>query len=467
MDQEMTFSKFFPSVFIGVHRWRNRFFLSSLAFTFSLTGWVLADGLKILKEVPSTYVYPADGFLPLNLHRATQTIATLYAGLTYDDPQGVACALLNSSRDPKDPLKDVVVTVVGVNSGSGELVYNVGLRDIRHFGSTGSGEGQFQHPTGVAIHPNGMIAVADTGNDRIVLLRHDGQRLAWLKTVGSSGKGPGQFSAPAGVAYDSHGNLYIADTGNNRIQVMDRKGRCRVLPTPPLDGPSAIASIDGHEAWTFYTQGPYANRLAVIDQKGGRLTTFTPDGKPLAGVTSVQVPDPPLQLYGCAFDYLGNVVATDFAKSCLRKFDKDLHYVVTFGSPGTDDFQFTEPRGIAIHHQFGQVLVSEKNSVQYFWNGADALNLKAEEGPKGFHFPFFLTEKATVDARILNADGNTVTVLSKPQDPARDQGPQSVDWTPDATVKKGDYTLRMQVMATYSSRERIEKELDLPVTLEK
>ena len=433
-------------------------------FVFSVAGWILADDLKVIKEVPSTYVYPADGFLPFNLHRATQTIATLYAGLNYDDPRGVACALLKVDHDPKDPKNDVVVTVVGVNSGGGELVYNVGLRDIRHFGSVGSGEGQFLHPSGVAIHPNGMIAVADTGNDRIVLLNHDGHRLAWVKTVGSSGKAPGEFSAPEGVAYDSHGNLYIADTGNNRIQVMDRKGHCRVLPTPPLDDPSAIASIDGHESWTFFQQGPYANRLAVIDQKGGRLTTFTPEGKPLSGVTAVQVPDPPMQLYGCAFDYLGNVVATDFAKSCLRKFDKDLHYVVSFGGPGTDDFQFTEPRGIAIHHQFGQVLVAEKNSVQYFWNGADALNLKAEPTVAGFHFPFFLTEKATIEARILNDDGNTVTVLSKQQDPAREQGPQSVDWIPDASMKKGDYTLRMDVMATYSSRDRIEKEISLPVT---
>jgi hypothetical protein len=246
---------------------------------------------------------------------------------------------------------------------------------------------------------------------------------------------------------------------------MDPRGHFRLLNTPRLDGPSAIASIDGHEAWTFYQQGPYANRLAVIDQKGGRLITLTLEGQALAAISSVEVADGPMQLWGCAFDYFGNVVATDFGKSCLRKFDRDLKYVVTFGGPGDDDFQFTEPRGIAINHQFGQVLVAEKDSVQYFWNGADAVNLAVQPAAKGFHIPFFLTERALVSADILDDAGNPVTTLAKKQD--LEQGAQSIDWIPAAAVHGGAYTLKMQVMATYSSRDRVEKEISLPVTYTK
>ncbi len=430
-----------------------------------IVGVAFASGLQVLKDVPSTFVYPADGFLPFNLHRATQTIASIYAGCSFNDPQGVACARLKADQDPKSPQNDVVVTVIGVNSGAGELLYNVGLKDIRRFGAVGHGEKEFFHPTGVAIDAEGDVAVADTGNNRIALLRHDGLRLTWLKAVGRLGSRTGQFNAPQGVAYDSQRNLYIADTGNNRIQVMDPKGHFRVLPTPHLQGPSAITATDAHEAWTFYQQGPYANRLAVIDQKGARLVTLNLEGQGLAAISSVELPDPPMQLYGCAFDYYGNVVATDFGKSCLRKFDRDLKYVVTFGGPGDDDFQFTEPRGIAIHHQFGQMLVAEKSSVQYFWNGADAVNLKAQPSPKGIQFPFFLTERALVSADILDDSGNPVTNLAKGQD--REQGNQEIDWTPAPSVRGGDYTLRMQVMATYSSRDRIEKEISLPVTYTK
>ncbi len=436
-----------------------------VALSLAAAGLALAAGVEVIKDVPSTFVYPADGFLPFNLHRATQTIAYLYGGFHFDDPEGVACALLKVDHDPKAPQNDVVVTVVGVNSGAGEIIYNAGLKDIHRFGAPGQGEGQFSHPTGVAIDADGNVAVADTGNNRIALLRHDGLRITWVKAIGGAGDQPGQFNAPQGVAYDSQGNLYIADTGNNRIQVMSKRGRFRVLDTPPLEGPSAIAAIDAKEPWTFYTQGPYANRLAVIDQKGQRLTAFTLEGKPLARTTAVEIPDPPVQLSACAFDYLGNVVATDFAHSCLRKFDKDLHYVVTFGGEGDGDFQFTEPRGIAIHHQFGQVIVAEENSVQYFWNGADAVDLKVEPAGQGFHIPFFLTEKALVSAEIDNGAGEPVSTLEQNKD--MDQGPESIDWAPSPSVRSGAYQLKMDVMATYSSRDRIEKEIDLPVTYTK
>jgi sugar lactone lactonase YvrE len=432
-------------------------------------GLAWAAGIQVLRDVPSTFVYPAEGFLPFNIHRGTQTMLSLMLpGCSFNDPQGVACALLKSDHNPKNPTNDVVVTVIGVNSGAGEIVFNVALKDIRRFGSPGSGDQQFLHPTGAAIDPDGDVAIADTGNNRIVLLHHDGYRLTWLKAVGLPGKKLGQFDGPMGVAYDTDRNLYIADTGNNRIQVMTPKGHFRLLNTPRLDGPSAIAEIDNKESWTFYQQGPYANRLAVIDQKGARLITLNLEGQPLAATTTFQVPDPPMQLNACAFDYYGNIVATDSGKSCLRKFDKDLKYVVTFGGPGTDDFQFTDPRGIAIQNQFGQVMIAEKDSVQYFWVGADAVNLKVDPvtaPAKGFHISFFLTERALVSADILNGDGNPVTSLAQNKD--MEQGPESLDWTPAPNMNGGAYTLKMEVMATYSSRERIEKEISQPVTYTK
>jgi len=428
---------------------------------FLAAGFAFAAGVQIIKDVPSTFVYPTEGFLPFNIHRGTQTMLSLMVpGATFSDPRGAACALLKSDHDANSPQNDVVITVIGVNSGAGELIYNVGLKDLRRFGSTGRGDKQFSAPTGAAIDPQGDVAVADTGNDRIALLKHDGMRLTWIEAAGKKGSAAGNFTAPMGVAYDSQGNLYIADTGNNRIQVRNTKGRFHVLDTPELEGPSAIAVIDGKEAWTFYQQGPYANRLAVIDRQGTRLQTFTLTGEPLAHVTADQLNDPPVKLWGCAFDYYGNVVATDFEKSALRKFDKDLHPVVTFGSEGEDDFQFSQPRGIAINHQFGQVLIAEKNSVQYFWNGADAVQLTAVPEAGKIRFPYFLTERALITAEIKTQDGKVVKSLADHQD--LEQGSQELDWVPDRSASSGDYVLKMTVMATYSSRDRIAKEITLP-----
>ncbi len=438
-----------------------RYFL--IAFLLSLAGLAFAVSLEVLKDVPSTYVYPTDGFLPFNIHRGTQTMLSLMVpGCSFDDPKGVACALLKTDHDPKAPQNDVVITCIGVNSGAGEIVYNVGLKELDRFGSPGKGPKQFMAPTGAAINPDGEVAVADTGNNRIALLKHDGMRLTWVKTVGKMGSKPGQFIAPMGVAYDSSNRLYIADTGNNRIQVMDGKGRCHVLKTPELTAPSAVAVIDTNEVWTFYKQGKYADRLAVIDRQGTRLQTFTLEGDPLSVIRAEDMPDQPVKLWGCAFDYYGNVVVTDNLKSCLRKFDKDLRYIATFGSFGDDDFQFNEPRGIAFNHQFGQVIVAEKNTVQYFWNGADAVNLHTERIQAGFKITFSLTERAYVTAEVRTKKGDVVKSLVNAQD--MEIGPQTLEWDPDPTVAKADYDLVLRIMATYSTRDRIAKEITLPLS---
>src|SRR5262249_7691545 len=46
----------------------------------------------------------------------------------------------------------------------------------------------------------------------------------FVTTWGSSGSGDGQFSFPEGVATDGSGNVYVADTGNDRIQKFDASG---------------------------------------------------------------------------------------------------------------------------------------------------------------------------------------------------------------------------------------------------
>ena len=74
---------------------------------------------------------------------------------------------------------------------------------------------------GVAVDSSGNVYVADTNNNRIQKFDSSG---TFITKWGSSGTGDGQFEYPTGIAVDSSGNVYVADTDNHRIQKFDSNG---------------------------------------------------------------------------------------------------------------------------------------------------------------------------------------------------------------------------------------------------
>lgn len=79
------------------------------------------------------------------------------------------------------------------------------------------------YPSGVEWDSNmSRIVVADTGNDQIEF--YDPQTGTRTGHFGSYGTGTGQFDAPRDVAIDAASNIYVADAGNNRIQKFDLTG---------------------------------------------------------------------------------------------------------------------------------------------------------------------------------------------------------------------------------------------------
>ena len=64
---------------------------------------------------------------------------------------------------------------------------------ITKVGTSGSGNGQFYHPTGIAADSNGDIWVADTRNNRVQELSSTGE---YIRQFGSEGTGNGQFIEP-------------------------------------------------------------------------------------------------------------------------------------------------------------------------------------------------------------------------------------------------------------------------------
>lgn len=84
------------------------------------------------------------------------------------------------------------------------------------WGTTGSGNLQFNEPTGICFD-NAHIFVADRVNNRIMVFTTDG---AYTDQFGTIGSGPNNLLHPWDVIVDpgTH-NVYITDAGNNRVVV--------------------------------------------------------------------------------------------------------------------------------------------------------------------------------------------------------------------------------------------------------
>ncbi len=94
-------------------------------------------------------------------------------------------------------------------------------RLLGEFGKRGIENGQFNHPTNIAVAKDGTILVTDALNFRIQIFSAKGK---FIRKFGSAGDSPGHFARPRGVATDSDGNIYVVDALFDTIQIFNKKG---------------------------------------------------------------------------------------------------------------------------------------------------------------------------------------------------------------------------------------------------
>ncbi len=126
----------------------------------------------------------------------------------------------------------------------------------------GAPVGAFRNPQDLCVSPDGEVYIADTGNNRIVVLAQD------LKTVrriitGFEAEGAAQtFSAPSGVAISEKHRLYIADSLNRRIVVLEPDGTF----VKYVKNPQSEVLDEGYVFTPLRVSVDYADRVYVIAQ---------------------------------------------------------------------------------------------------------------------------------------------------------------------------------------------------------
>jgi len=134
----------------------------------------------------------------------------------------------------------------------------------------------FYGPRRIAIGPDDSIYVVDQGRTRIVKFSPDGQVLS---SWGSKGTGDGQFNDPTSVAIDSaSGKVYVADPINRRIQVFDPNGKfLSKWLIPDWGRPAGFEdlAIDS-KMGRLYASSVNLNAILIFDLNGTRVGTLTP-----------------------------------------------------------------------------------------------------------------------------------------------------------------------------------------------
>jgi DNA-binding beta-propeller fold protein YncE len=219
-------------------------------------------------------------------------------------------------------------------------------------GGRGTGKGEFDSPTAMAVDPSGNILVADTGNGRIEKFSPNGTFVTSM----------GQFEAPNGIAIDHAGNIYLAEIGSkHRVQKLGPDGTFIAQWAPGFYGPRRIAI------------GP-DDSVYVVDSGHNRIVKFSPDGQVLASWGSEGSGDGQFKGFSSvAADSINNkVYVADSLNSRIQVFDSDGKFltkwlVPEWGRPnGFEDLAIDPQRGrlYASSANMGAVLVFDLNGTR-------------------------------------------------------------------------------------------------------
>jgi len=413
-----------------------------------------AAGIYSTPSGPTTMVHPPFGHC-MGIYRAgTEQLAMLLGGLVrFDDPQGLACVKLEAWDDADRTADDDELAVYGVNSGSGHVIYNADMYTLGLYGGNGSDEDELLSPHGIAADPTGLVVVADTGNDRVVVLRRSGTRLV------PDGLLPWEFDEPWGVALEDDGRVWVTDRAAGTLCVFDSLTDAEPA-VMALERPTGVDAVL-RDDW-FHDDDSFA--VAVI-RDGGALVRIDGDS-----VTREVLPG---DCGGAVFnypviDFYGNVWVTDSITCLVHKFDGELRHLDSFGGPGTGDTEFDRPTGIAVWRRFGQIFVAEREGARYFWVGTDIADPDLVVSGDTVTLDGVLTESSFLDAWIEDAGGGRIATVADGRFPAgdlalswlRESGPRS------ASAPAGDYRMIVEIEPTYSSRGYFDKRWEIDFTLE-
>jgi len=248
------------------------------------------------------------------------------------------------------------------------------------FGSTGTSNGQFKAPIGIAAAVDGSVIVADSGNSRIQVFDGNGN---FLRQFGNTGTGPGKLITPTGVAVDIGlpYHVYVTDFANNRVAVFDSTGNFLYAfgstgtgngqfkgpwgINVSLTGALFVTDQNNSRFQMFDTAGNFLGKFGAVGTGPGNLVMPTGISSAIddrcidccndcgaPATAAPKAPDPDFPILLMVADAANNRVSVYAVTFNFNTNRWTFQFQYKFGSAGTGPGQLSSPLGIWVFPDF-------------------------------------------------------------------------------------------------------------------
>jgi hypothetical protein len=247
---------------------------------------------------------------------------------------------------------------IAIDSEGNVYITDLGNRRVQQFdndgtflkawGSSGSGAGQFNSVSGIAVDEN-SVYVVDNQLNKIQKFDFDGN---FVTQWGTQGNDPGQFMYPSGITIGSNSTVLVVDTGNHRIQQFSSDGDFIMMfgssgsSNDKFISPIGITT-DSED--NIYVSDPSSNQIKIFNSTGNFIQAFGPNS---AGIS--------LRPHGITIDPEGNLYVADGDNDRILRLDPNGMTLTAFGSMGTEAGQFKIAKDVAID-KTGNLFVVDSN----------------------------------------------------------------------------------------------------------
>ena len=144
---------------------------------------------------------------------------------------------------------------------------------INSYGSSGTGDAQFNNSFGIVLGSDNLLYIADANNHRVQVLEKNG---TFVRKFGQYGTAPGQFNQPLDLAFLNDGTLVVGD--QSYLNYFDKNGTF-IRRTNSSSAKRYVSVSPGNTIWsTQRLRDAAGNQILYASSILDVRTAFTPEG---------------------------------------------------------------------------------------------------------------------------------------------------------------------------------------------